>query len=73
MTGRGVKADEVVGFLAGYINQHGYSPTIAEIGEGVGLASKAGVHRHLRRLRAEGRVTWVEGSTRTLRLVELSP
>ena len=31
-----------------YINKHGYSPTVREIGKMVGLKSTSSVHRHLR-------------------------
>jgi len=50
---------EVLRFIAGYIETHGYSPTYAEIGKAVGQKSKGRIHEcisaleergHLRRL-----------------------
>lgn len=49
--------------------EKGYPPTIREIGDRVQLRSSSAPHRALRSLRAEGLVTWEEGSPRTLRIV----
>lgn len=67
------KAGEVLAFIAAHIAEHGYSPTVKEIGEGVGLRSASTVWHHLNALRAGGRVTWLPGQNRTLRVVEKSP
>lgn len=37
-----------------YIQQHGYPPTVREIGEAVGLKSTSGVKMHLDRMFADG-------------------
>lgn len=45
---------------------HGYSPTIRELCDGMGLASVSTVHCHLLNLRDQGAVTWVYNQVRTL-------
>ena len=64
---------KVLAFASAYIAEHGYSPTIQEIGDAVGLASKASVFAVLHKLRQAGHVTWIDGQRRTLRLVEAYP
>src|SRR3989449_5075903 len=41
-------------FLTEYVGQHGYPPTVREIGEEVGLASPSTVHAHLANLERAG-------------------
>ena len=51
-----------------FIASHGYSPTIRELQEILGLASPAPVQSLLAKLRDKGRVEWDRGRGRTLRL-----
>jgi repressor LexA len=51
LTGR---QQEIFEFLVGYVDQHGYPPTVREIGEAVGLASPSTVHAHLANLERAG-------------------
>lgn len=44
---------EVMDFLAGFIEKHGYSPSYEEIATGLGLASLATVHKHVQGLEAK--------------------
>jgi repressor LexA len=41
-------------FLKAYVDEHGYPPTVREIGEAVGLASPSTVHAHLANLERAG-------------------
>jgi repressor LexA len=41
-------------FLVQYVDQHGYPPTVREIGDAVGLASPSTVHAHLANLERAG-------------------
>ena len=41
-------------FLGSYVDEHGYPPTVREIGEAVGLASPSTVHAHLANLERAG-------------------
>ena len=45
---------EIYDFVLSYADQHGYPPTVREIGEAVGLASPSTVHAHLANLERAG-------------------
>jgi repressor LexA len=45
---------EIYDFVVGYVDGHGYPPTVREIGEAVGLASPSTVHAHLANLERAG-------------------
>ena len=51
LTGR---QQEIWDFLVEYVDEHGYPPTVREIGEAVGLASPSTVHAHLANLERAG-------------------
>jgi repressor LexA len=51
LTGR---QQEIWNFLTDYVDEHGYPPTVREIGEAVGLASPSTVHAHLANLERVG-------------------
>jgi repressor LexA len=51
LTGR---QQEIWSFLTQYVDEHGYPPTVREIGEAVGLASPSTVHAHLANLERVG-------------------
>jgi repressor LexA len=48
------RQQEIWQFLADYVDEHGYPPTVREIGEAVGLASPSTVHAHLANLERAG-------------------
>jgi repressor LexA len=48
------RQQEIWEFLVGYVDSHGYPPTVREIGEHVGLASPSTVHAHLANLERAG-------------------
>ena len=48
------RQQEIWDFLAVYVDEHGYPPTVREIGEAVGLASPSTVHAHLANLERAG-------------------
>jgi repressor LexA len=45
---------QIFDFLTSYVDEHGYPPTVREIGEAVGLASPSTVHAHLANLERAG-------------------
>ncbi|HZD33257.1 MAG TPA: transcriptional repressor LexA [Candidatus Angelobacter sp.] len=45
---------QVYDFLASFVEEHGYSPSFEEIGEGLGLSSLATVHKHVSNLEEKG-------------------
>jgi repressor LexA len=58
----------VVSFIEGHIRQHGFPPTIREIGRHLGIKSTNGVNDHLNALQKKGFLTREEGKSRTLQL-----
>jgi repressor LexA len=45
---------EIFDFITRYLKQHGYPPTVREIGKAVGLHSSSTVHAHLAKLESRG-------------------
>jgi repressor LexA len=48
------RQQEIHQFLMAYVDDHGYPPTVREIGDAVGLASPSTVHAHLANLERVG-------------------
>jgi repressor LexA len=48
------RQQEIWQFLVTYVDDHGYPPTVREIGDAVGLASPSTVHAHLANLERTG-------------------
>jgi repressor LexA len=48
------RQQEIWEFLVSYVDDHGYPPTVREIGQQVGLASPSTVHAHLANLERAG-------------------
>lgn len=59
----------VLAFIELHIRQHGFPPTIREIGRHLGIKSTNGVNDHLNALQKKGFLTREEGKSRTLQLV----
>lgn len=57
---------EILEFIESYQRQHGFGPSIREIGEAVGLSSSCTVWSHLRVLEREGKIQRVNGRARCL-------
>ena len=66
LTGR---QQEIWTFLVEYVDQHGYPPTVREIGEAVGLASPSTVHAHLANLERAGLLRRDPTKPRALELI----
>jgi repressor LexA len=60
---------EIYDYVLGYVDQHGYPPTVREIGEAVGLASPSTVHAHLANLERAGYVKRDPTKPRALELL----
>jgi repressor LexA len=56
-------------FVVDYVDQHGYPPTVREIGEAVGLASPSTVHAHLANLERAGLLRRDPTKPRALELI----
>lgn len=57
-------------FILKYIDDMGYSPTVREIGNAVGLKSKSSVYSHLTQLEIEGRIESKPYCPRTIKVIE---
>jgi len=60
---------QILDFIARTTQQHGYPPTVREIGAAVGLSSSSSVHFHLRVLEQSGYLQRDGSLTRALRLL----
>ena len=59
---------QMVDYLQQYIEEHGYAPTLAEIGQYFGLSSLATVHKHLHNLEAKGFIKRMHNHSRALEI-----
>jgi repressor LexA len=59
---------QLVDYLENYINEHGYAPTLAEVGEFFGLSSLATVHKHLKNLESKGFIHRQHNHSRALEI-----
>lgn len=57
---------QLLDFLRGYIAQHGYAPTLEEIGQHFSLSSLATVHKHLQNLERKGLIRRLANRSRAL-------
>lgn len=57
---------QLIDYLNDYIGEHGFAPTLAEIGEYFGLSSLATVHKHLHNLEEKGFIKRVHNHSRAL-------
>ena len=60
------KQKEIMDYIIAFQAQHGYPPSVREIGAAVGLKSPSTVHFHLKGLEAAGLITKAEGKTRAI-------
>jgi repressor LexA len=63
------RQQEIWQFLVRYVDDHGYPPTVREIGEAVGLASPSTVHAHLANLERAGLLRRDPTKPRALELI----
>jgi repressor LexA len=61
---------EILNFVGSFIREQGYSPTLEEIGEGLGLSSLATIHKHLRNLEGKGMIRRRWNHSRSIQLVD---
>jgi len=57
---------ELLDYLTAYIEQHGYAPTLEEIGRNFALGSLATVHKHLQNLERKGHIRRLPNRSRAL-------
>ena len=61
---------QIYDFIAVYIEENRFSPSMREITEGVGLQSASTVKSHLDRMQREGYIDFEPTKPRTIRLIK---
>ena len=61
---------QILDFIKQYIDKYGYSPTLGEIAEAIGVSSLATVHEHLQALTTKGVIKRFEGAVRGIEILE---
>jgi len=62
---------EVLDFLVGFINKHGYSPSFEEIARSLRLTSLATVHKHITTLERKGFIRRGYNQSRSIEVMQL--
>jgi len=62
------KQQQIYDYILSFTSQHGYPPSVREIGAAVGLKSPSTVHFHLKGLEEAGMIIKAEGKTRAITL-----
>jgi len=60
---------QLLDFITQFIQRYGYAPTLAEIGQAMGMNSPATVHEHIDRLRMKGYIKKLDGTARGLEVI----
>lgn len=63
---RNDRRDQMLGYIKGYIVDHGYPPTVREITDAVGLSSTSLTRHYLQALQDEGKIDVEFGKARGL-------
>lgn len=61
---------EVLHFIAGYINEHGISPTTREVNDGIGTTSSSTGHLHIQSLAIHGLIEHQPHRPRSIRITD---
>ena len=64
------KQQQIYDYILSFTTEHGYPPSVREIGSAMGLKSPSTVHFHLKGLRAAGLITQAEGKTRAITVTD---
>lgn len=64
------RQSEILDFLKGWIDEHGYPPTRIEIAQALGFRSPNAAEDHLKALARKGAIEMISGASRGIRLVE---
>ena len=62
----GNKADLILNYMTDFIKENGYPPTVREICAELDIKSTSTVHRYLKELQAEGRISMGENQNRAI-------
>ncbi|HUW24758.1 MAG TPA: transcriptional repressor LexA [Patescibacteria group bacterium] len=61
---------QILDFISQYIQKNGYSPTLQQIAEAIGVSSLATVHEHLNSMVKKGVIKRFEGAVRGIEVVD---
>ena len=61
---------QILDFIKQYIDKYGYSPTLGEIAEAIGVSSLATIHEHLQALSNKGVIRKFEGAVRGIEVID---
>lgn len=61
---------QILDFIKQYVGKYGYSPTLGEIADSIGVSSLATVHEHLQALINKGLIKKFEGAVRGIEVVD---
>lgn len=64
------KESQILDIIEDYINANGFSPSIREIGEIIGLSSSSSVHAYMKKLEEKGFIERLENFPRAVRLIK---
>ena len=64
------RQQEILAYVNTHVDQHGYPPTVREIGQAVGLTSPSTVHAHLEKLAKAGLIRRDATKPRALEVIE---
>ena len=67
------KQQQIYDYIISFSAEHGYPPSVREIGAYVGLKSPSTVHFHLKGLEAAGLINKAEGKTRSITVAQTAP
>ena len=70
MKGLTRRQEDVLKFIADYLQEYGYPPSYQEIADAFGIASKHGVVRHLEALIKKGHIEKTGTTARSLRILD---
>lgn len=70
MVGLSLRQQRILDFIREHVREHGYPPSVREIGAAVDLRSSSTVHGHLARLEAKGYLRHDPTKPRTLELLQ---
>ncbi len=61
---------QILDFIAQYVQKNGYSPTLQQIADALGVSSLATVHEHLNAMAKKGVIKKFEGAVRGIEIVD---
>ncbi|MBR2639392.1 MAG: HTH domain-containing protein, partial [Oscillospiraceae bacterium] len=69
----GNKADLILNYMTDFIKENGYPPTVREICAELDIKSTSTVHRYLKELQAEGKISMGENQNRAISIKNTTP